>query len=302
MADRLLSVDSDTFLPPTPVVNALQAVVAASANREVVHLDDPTVARPSTTGRVSWYGSVYPNNLAVGDIWYTVTQQAVEPPIVWHTDFSASTLALADLASVGTWPDQSGNGHDLTQATSTKKPTFHVAAGAAPAYVRFDGGDVMATPAFSPLVTQPGTLILAVRMTTVTTSSGVTKRIVDGLDATNEWVIQQRGSGTAPLWQGGAATTATATATPPVAGAWTIITFIPDGATGALRVNGETKTTTNFGALSLGGLTVGAKFDQATVFADFDLGDLRLCAGVLSAGNLAATERFLADRYGVTIP
>lgn len=61
---------------------------------------------------------------------------APQDALLW---LDASTLALADGASVARWPDASGNNFDATQATSAMQPIFrHSAAHGLPA-VDFDG-------------------------------------------------------------------------------------------------------------------------------------------------------------------
>src|SRR5690606_16131545 len=63
--------------------------------------------------------------------------------------WKADALTLADDDPVATWPDSSGNGHDLAQATSDRRPTFKAGVLNGRPIVRFDGGDVLATSATS---------------------------------------------------------------------------------------------------------------------------------------------------------
>lgn len=69
--------------------------------------------------------------------------------ILW---FEAEDLVgvIADEDPIPTWPDRSGNGRDLTQATSTKRPTWRFDPTSGTGIVQFDGvDDYMKTPAFA---------------------------------------------------------------------------------------------------------------------------------------------------------
>ncbi|MCS5732383.1 LamG domain-containing protein [Herbiconiux daphne] len=267
----------------------------------IYHGTNANMSRGGSAGTKVWVGSVYPNYKLPGDTWLVATEQAVEPPITWFSNYSAATIAAADLSTLSTWADTGTAARDLAQPTSGKRPTLHVAGSGTPAYVRFGGAHAMQTAAFAAPLAQPATAFTAVRMTSVTTSASVVKRIYDGLDATNEWELQQRGNGTVALFQSYAGSSVNSgVAAPAVAGAWNVITEVRNGGSSKIRVNGV-EVTSAAGSLSLGGLTVGSKFDMATVFGDFDLGDSRVTAGLLSPGQIAAQEAFLASRYGVTL-
>ena len=60
-------------------------------------------------------------------------------------DSAKTTLATADGDPVGCWADKSGNGRDVTQATTANKPARSSASGVQS--VLFDGGDVLAASA-----------------------------------------------------------------------------------------------------------------------------------------------------------
>lgn len=253
-----------------------------------------------TAGPVKvWIMDVMPNNRLPGDIVFLSGIQAAEPPVSWFAKWDATTLAQADLTPVTSFPDTSGNGRTLTQATTSRQPTFHIAGGGVPAFLRFDGGDNLASAAFGAAVTQPYTICMTVRMTTVTTSASTTKRIIDGLDATNFVNFQQRGDGTNAKWQVSAGTTVSGPGTA-VAGGWAVVTIVVNGSSSRIRINGV-ELTGNVGAATLGGITWGSKFDS-TVFADFDSTGMRIAAGLLTSGNLAAVEKYFADQVGVTLP
>jgi hypothetical protein len=61
--------------------------------------------------------------------------------ILWFRADNATLVALGDGGAVGTWPDESGNGRNATQATASAKPTFKTNQKGALPGVLFDGVD-----------------------------------------------------------------------------------------------------------------------------------------------------------------
>lgn len=265
----------------------------------IQHGTDPNVSRGGSTGTRIWVGSVYPLNSLPNDVWDVATQKAVEPQITWYANYRADLIASPDLTAMTTWSDTSGNARHLTQTTVSRKPVFHVANAGVPAYLNFTGSSAMQTAAFATPLTQAYTIIMTVRMTTVTTSASVVKRVIDGLDATNFLNVQQRGDGTNPKWQISAGTTLSATA--PATTGWAVVTIVVNGSSTKVRINGV-ENTGQAGAGSLGGITLGSKYDFSGNFADFDATDIRVAAGALTVSQIANVEAALANSIGVVLP
>lgn len=55
----------------------------------------------------------------------------------------ADSLSLNDGDAIGTWSDESGEGTDMTQSTTSKKPTYKTGILNGQPVVRFDGGDLL---------------------------------------------------------------------------------------------------------------------------------------------------------------
>lgn len=275
----------------------------ASTDSAVIikHGTNAAQARTSGPGTRIWIGSVYPTNSLPSDTWLVATQQAVEPPLTWFGRHSAATIVAEDLTTVSSWANTgTGSGGPLTQATLAKRPVLHVAGGGQPAFLRFAGAQLLQGLAYTTPLTQPSTLVVAVRFTSVTPSASTIKRIIDGVDAsTNVWNLQQRGNGTTPKWQVTAGTAVTS-AVDAVAGAWQILTMVPNGGSGKFRVNGVEQNT-SMGTQMLSGMTVGGKYDGSGSFGDFDITDVAIINRLLTPAELAATEQFMADRCGVTL-
>jgi len=94
--------------------------------------------------------------------------------------WSADTITgLEDGDPVGTWPDQSGNGNDLTQATAAKKPLYKVNIQNGKPAVLFDGSDDNMSG--SGTHAQPNTFFSVIKLETAVTS----KVLTDGVDSRN---------------------------------------------------------------------------------------------------------------------
>lgn len=76
--------------------------------------------------------------------------------------FDASQLALANNATVATWPDLSGNGWDVSQSTTTAQPTYLTNQMNGKAVVRFDGVDDHLRSSLSSLTASSERSIIAV--------------------------------------------------------------------------------------------------------------------------------------------
>lgn len=83
----------------------------------------------------------------------------VAGPALW---FAADHITgLSDGAALTTWPDSSGNGRDVTQATGSKKPLYKTAILNGKPVVRFDGSDdILVRAGASILSGQSGSLFV----------------------------------------------------------------------------------------------------------------------------------------------
>lgn len=315
MANRLVSVGDDFTLPTAvKVANAnlpahvqpaaltatyaLKSELTSAGIQVVYHLANASFARPTTTGPVLWVGSVAPLNRIAGDQFFVANPQAVEPPTPWLASFTASSLGLADLSTVTTWEDESANNNDMTQATAGSRPTFHVAAGANPAFVRFAGAHTLASAAFSAAPTQPFTLFAAIRHNTINTASGSFNNVVTGL-AASQFTLRARGNGSASVWSAEAGLSGDST-TAITTGQWYVISVIFDGTTSSLGINGVIAAK-SMGTNGFTGLRVGSSYTGASSFFNGDLHAVKVVQGRLDNPNRRAVEQSLADAVGVTL-
>lgn len=103
----------------------------------------------------------------------TVSAGAASDPIgdfnaVAHTTFDLAAEGFSDTSAIATLTDQTGNGHDATQATGAEQPTAQTVSGVKVA--RFDGSDdVLLTGTFTQ-IQNPNTIIMLVKSDDADTS------------------------------------------------------------------------------------------------------------------------------------
>ena len=230
----------------------------------------------------------------------TSTTAEVGADQTWLMDYRASDLALADNTAVASWPAHTGavTTGALAQATSGKQPTYKAPAGSVPAFVRFAGAHAIAGSALGIPQAQPLTIICAFRLNTIISSGSGVARVFDGVDATNEVAFHNRFSTNSRYtgYAGAQVNHASVNANT----AWRILTLEIRSSTDAtINIDGSETVTTTLGANALGGLTLGARYDQTGLFFDGDIGEIRVAAGTVS--DLAAIRAALATKYGVTL-
>lgn len=147
----------------------LTGVTKSFSQGAVTHNGDAIYPRPDTYGQVVWKGWVYPLNALSGDVWLerAAPLATLLAAVPCDALYLASSLALADGATVSTWPDSSGNGRTLSPAAWKVNNAVYAAAsatfGGAPSVVFNQSAFVSAAFAKS----QALTLIQVATMTTV---------------------------------------------------------------------------------------------------------------------------------------
>ncbi|PZT93647.1 MAG: hypothetical protein DI630_26775 [Gordonia sp. (in: high G+C Gram-positive bacteria)] len=231
----------------------------------------------------------------------TATTAEVGADQTWLMDYRASDLsALSDNAAVASWPAHSGavTTGALAQATGGKQPTYKAPAGSVPAFVRFAGAHALAGSALGTPQAQPLTIICAFRLNTIISSGSGVARVFDGVDATNEVAFHNRFSTNSRYtgYAGAQVNHASVNANT----AWRIVTMeIRASNDASINIDGSETVTAALGANALGGLTLGARYDQTGLFFDGDIGEIRVAAGTVS--DLAAIRAAMATKYGVTL-
>jgi hypothetical protein len=201
---------------------------------------------------------------------------------------ASQIVGLNDGDAVGTWSDLSGNGHDLVQATSSKRPTYRANELNGNPVVQYDGvDDYMSCAGFS--VSQPCTWFAVVKRT-----GGASQGfLVDALSGSDRQALYYVSS----AWNAWAGITLTQTGTS--GAAWKSIQAVFNSSSSSITVGGVTASG-NVGVQNLsGGLIVGEAVTLAGYAFGGQVAELGCYTGVLSAGNLALLQEYLNSKYGL---
>lgn len=208
--------------------------------------------------------------------------------VSWHR---ASDLALPDGQAVTEWPDYSGRGRTLTQATSTKRPVVRRDP-TGPRYVRFDGAnDVLRYPAGD--FTQPLTVFLVIRQQ----APGGTQQVWLG-PATSGAPLIYRFDATDQVsaWAGGTDLTYHRSSAWP--SPWMVLSVVFDTTT-TIWEGTTPKASGDAGSHDLAGLVLGNNNGE-TLPARIDLAEVVVIGQALSDADRIAMVNTLLDRNGLS--
>ena len=190
---------------------------------------------------------------------------------------------------VKTWYDQSGNGRNLAQATTTKQPLLILSGQNSKPVLRFDGSDDFLFYAHGSTVSQPFSSLTAAKATT--TGS------VNFLDAYAGVRVLLRPASTTTT-QIFAGTLLTLTHDPRN---FSVFSAIFNGLTSALYGNGGTGVSGQAGATGWNGITLGARSNgDAGEFASCDIAEHIFMTGAISQANHNTIGSNQATRFGLT--
>jgi hypothetical protein len=219
-------------------------------------------------------------------------------PVLWldatqtlYTTAAGSTPAVDDGDPVGRWPDQSGNGNHVLQATSGKRPTIINAVQNGKRVVRFDGvDDCLARTPLGVTVAQPFTLFVVAAVT----GAGAVQFICDN-DSVSE-VAFYRQTGNSLRFYAGVDLVFIGAVFPMPA---TLLTAVANGAISAIFRNGSQDAAGYAGSNALTGLVLGAAYTRTSLFLDGDILEFLLYGNGLSTPNRQAVETYLKAKWGI---
>lgn len=202
--------------------------------------------------------------------------------------FSDAGLTPAvDTDLVHQWHDRSGLAHHLTQATSSKRPTWSAAVLNGEPAVSWDGVDDRLAVTFATTVPQPTTIFAVVNYT-----AGGEGAYLDGAATASH--LMRRQSANAAIYAGADLSDGPLPINTPC-----IVQAIFDGAASKIRVNGGAATIGNAGSAGLNGLTLG---NWGAVDVQPFLGYLPELCGYSAALDNAQSDHvgnYLATKYGL---
>ena len=206
-------------------------------------------------------------------------------PELW-LDAADTTTITESSGSVSQWDDKSGNGYNVTQGTGALQPATGIRTLNSLNVLDFDGSTYLQR-ASTPAVTQPNTIFMVVQ----TDVASGTLNFIDGSGASNRQLIRLRFSNWA-MWAGSFIQAGIGDTNPH------IFRAVFDGSSSSLHVDAVSIVTGNAGANGLTGLTFGAAYTGG-ITLDGGIAEVIITNGILTADQIAATESYLAAKWGI---
>lgn len=208
-----------------------------------------------------------------------------------HARYDATELSLSDGETPDPWPDETGNGHDLSPGGG---PTYQSDGINGNAGVNFDGSDDNFTVSFTS-VSQPVHIFAVIIDNNGGSSSA--EYLWDGTNSENAVSWRYGGGGGIQAINAGADVSISNV----IQGEPMITNALYDGSNSLLRQNGgEQSSSGDVGTNSLeGGFTLGARADTSNNGA-YDVGEI-LIYPMDKSGIQGDVEQYLSDKWGVTL-
>lgn len=207
-------------------------------------------------------------------------------PAFWYDASNSGSITLNG-SNVSQWNDLSGNSRHLTQGTAASQPAYVSAGQNGLNIVTFDGVDDALSRATTPALSQPFSIWMAMKFTTVTAgyrpiSSGSTVQVL--LSGSNLQLF----AGTSATAAGTESTTAV------------VYGMVFNGSTSILRRNGVADANSGSLAVSTGsiaGLSLASRGGTA-FFSALSVFEVVGVAGQISAGSMTSLEAYLKAKWG----
>lgn len=210
----------------------------------------------------------------------------------WVDASNAGSITIA--TGVSQWNDLSGNGRNLTQATTTKQPALQSAALNGKDYVQFDGtSDIMSNTGWTS-VSNPITICGVSRIR----SSGAFFGPVGQFGTGSFGISHVFDSGV-----GGAAyrmySSASIAGSAPVFNVWNYFTVEWNGASSFARASAASIIGTgDAGSSTASGYYLGANQPES-IFFPVDVAEICIYAGALTAAQYGVVEGYLKAKWGL---
>jgi hypothetical protein len=196
--------------------------------------------------------------------------------------YKADSLALADAAPVPSWADSSGAGR--TMVAQTASPIFKTNIQGGKPIVRFASASSQWMLATIPNTTQPITVVAVLKVT------GGNRFFGAGAGGS----VRFGAGGTPQIFAGGSITGALSMST-----TFHYVTYVLNGASSLIRVDGVQDVTGDAGANSPGTSMALASEGDAAQFWDGDMGELLVYADAKVLADQQALEGYLKTGWGL---
>ena len=203
------------------------------------------------------------------------------------TDTNGTTQVASDGDLIARIDDKSGNGNELTQATSDARPTYKTAIKNGLSVGRFDGVDDTLVQASGDDIAQPFTAFMGINNTRVATGSN--DRIMMDTGGTTQFY---RSVGKWAIFAGTGVVSNALTGVD-----WDYVTGLFDGASSEVWIDGTSTATGDAGATAMQMLHLGANTVGTEPFTG-DIGEIMVYDSGLSDADRLRVEDYLSKRWG----
>jgi len=251
----------------------------------------PVVARRVGVSGTSASGLVGLWGVELGPAWSGSGFSPLDlSPVLWLDASDTSTITEVG-GAVSQWDDKSGNGYNVTQGTAANQPTSGTRTLNSLNVIDFDGSDLLVKTT-SPTLSQPNVMLLVAQLDG---TPAVNQTITDGTTSTGRHIVRATSTGEWMLNSGSTVTGGTTDTSPHVFRA------LFDGASSSLHVDGSSVLAGDAGSQSLVGFAFGGVYTVAS-HLDGIIAEIIVVDGTLTAGEIADTEQYLANKWGITLP
>jgi len=232
-------------------------------------------------------GTAYVNSFNNPGVTADLPSNAIPDSEDLHARYAADELTASDGDSISTWPDETGNGFDLTGGT---EPTYIASGINGNPVVRFNGVNQFLQTDWS-AISQPNHIFIVFQILTLET--GTENNIYDVFDSSNRHVfVQDSVSGGWTLFSGINLRGGTADSDPH------IHSHLFNGSNTQLRQDGADVFSGDSGSQSMAGLTLGARFDGGNA-VNVDVGEILVYPQNKTTVQ-TDVESYLSNKWGIT--
>lgn len=204
-----------------------------------------------------------------------------------HAWYDATEISASDGDAISTWPDESGNGYDLTSGTA---PTYKASVINGNPVVRHDGVDDYLDVNWAAFA-QPNHIFAVWRFQALD-NNNITP-VYHGENGNNRHTLGERDTDNWRIFSGSNVEGGSKDTNNHISAA------LYDGANSYLRLEGGQVLSGDAGSEGMGGMTTGSNNSQA-VYGQVDIGEILIYPMDKSAVE-SDIESYLSDKWGITI-
>jgi len=209
-----------------------------------------------------------------------------------YQDDAGTVPAVNDGDVVGCWKDQSGNGNDAAQATTSKKPLLKLGIRNGKQALLFDGTDDYLWANLMQSLSQPFSVFAVAQL--LVAGDDTAKHIIGG-STTDELSLGQHPSSN---WFCNAGTTLQDGSADEN---WDIWSVLFNGVNSELRINGNNVASGDAGTNNPDATAIGRMGPFSTGFWEGYIAEIIICDPSPTNNDRDKVESYLAKKYGITL-